>query len=244
MGPPLKSWRHPIRVFRHGTVCCTEMMTQIVPKAPKWTFGQLRRQCDEERAAALSPGPLLAAIPKSTYTREPVYSFPHATSIMPRVRPASSPPGPTYVPRTKPTTPRYSFGSTKRPCPFQGEGGPGPRAVPHPEDVAAPKYSIGARRGTKETTSPGPGQYRPRIRDNVRVPAWGKGGDSPPVRLQSATPGPYHFELGMGGKHGPSYTMTPRREEKVDDTRRRLAPQYTYFGYNDFGHSECDCPQP
>jgi len=235
MGPPLASWRDPVAVHRHGTPCCTHMLTQIAEKSPKWTFGKRPQERVEE-----SPGPTKADA-RLTYPRDPVYSFPHAVP-----RPESAPPGPCYVPPSTPTTPRYSFGSTKRQSPFVGDDGPGPISYSVPDEKHGPKFSLGVRREKKKTKLPGPGNYDPRWREHVRSPRWGKGGFGYLQRPRSTTPCAMYYSPRML-PDGPAFSLGARRENE-DDRWRPLGPPYTYFGYNEFGHTSCTCadqpPEP
>jgi hypothetical protein len=235
MGPPLKSWREPVAVHRHGIPCCTHMLTQVAEKAPKWTFGKRPQEHIAESAGPQN------ADPKLTYQRDPVYSFPHAAP-----RPVSCPPGPNYVPSNSPTTPRYSFGSTPRQSPFPGDAGPGPRSYTVPDTKHGPKFSFGSRREKKKFPVPGPGTYDKRWQETVRSPRWGKDGFAYLQRPRSTTPCSMYYSPRMVGD-GPSFSLGARIEHE-DDSWRPLGPPYTYFGYNDFGHTTCLCddqpPEP
>lgn len=209
------------------------MLTQVAEKAPKWTFGGKRK----EVLPGPAPGPAFVN-PPDKYTREPAYTFP--TGSPPPRRPISAPPGPKNVP-LQPTTPKWSFGSVSRPDPFAPEAGPGPglRAMPS----SGPKYSFGGRPRAKTSHGgPGPNDYKPMRPESARVARWGMppAGREPPPAGPGPGPGPR-----SGKPQGPAYSFRPRLDEKPVDDARPLGPQWTYFGYNDFGHSGCDnCKEP
>lgn len=241
MGPPLRSWRKEVKVWRNGIPCCTEMLTQIAEKAPKWTMGGKPRDLEAER---LAPGPLNVK-PPDKYPRDAVYSFPQGRERP--ERPSSAPPGPKYKPRITPTTPRYSFGKTPRPHPFAPPPGPGP-ILSHTEP-GGPKYSCAPRRPMnffEGPDTPSPQYYAPKRPRSARGPRYGP--DSAPQRPPGAPPGswpppPAH---GPGPDYlppqeppGPRYSIRPLFPEKPTEDLRHLGPPWTYFGYNDFGHSDC-----
>lgn len=221
MGPPLPSWQREVRVFRHGIPCCSEMLCQIAEKAPKWTFGG--KWHDPKRQD--EPGPCLGEIPNTKYPRDPCYSFGRAKAE----RPSSAPPGPRNIP-LNPSTPSWGFGTCPRPPPFPGDPGPGPgRLKPGP---TGPQYSMQPRRPERLKT-PGPGFTRPRCPAKKQGPKWG---DPPrPERPRSAGPGHYYYPKTGGG---PAYSMQARPPDKEEDWRP-LGHQYTYFGYDEFGHTSC-----
>jgi len=222
MGPPLNSWRKEVRVYRNGIPCCTEMLTQVAEKEPKWTIPG--RAKDPEAAATPGPGHVP---PVDKYPRAPGYSFPRS-----KERPSSAPPGRGFMkPKLDPTTPKYSFGTNPRPPAFPGEPGPGPgKACPPP---GGPKYSIRLKPPDRnQGLGPGPA-FKPPISFDKHGPRYGK---ERPQRPRSAGPGPTYRPKLDPGK---SYSMQPRRPDHDDGNWRPLGPQWTYFGYNDFGHSEC-----
>jgi len=239
MGPPCQSWRKEVAVFRHGMVCCHDMLTQCAEKAPKWTMGQ-KLPGKEEKG---QPGPTGVKAPDK-FPRDGVFSFGNPGRP---ARPSSAPPGPRFNKPLDSTTPKYSFGTTKRPPAFPGEPGPGPHQGPR-KDMPGPKFSMPGRYHTKGEGGPGPGQYRterPRRPQSAPGPRWGprpRGGEPP----SADGPGPSYVEKPKQG--GPKFSMRPRLDPKLPEEWRQLGPPYTYFGYDDFGHSECvhcdDIPNP
>jgi len=240
MAPTLPSWQKDVAVFRHGEPHCTEMLCQCAEKAPKWSFagGKGHRVHDE-----LAYNPDFSVITHDTspkrYTKDPTFSFGHSRSAStPNMRST----GPDYCPRTSSTTPLYSFGSTKRPSPFPGQEGPGPE-LQHPALKGGPRYSMRSR-GSGKRTSGGPGpEYVPRDLTHAPAPRWGRDRCSSNygTRTRSASiggPGPYYFRDTML-HDGPAYSMCDdRRKAKQEIDKRQLGNPWTYFGYDDFGHTE------
>jgi hypothetical protein len=237
MGPPLQSWRKEVRVFRNGIPCCTEMLTQVAEKAPKWTIG--KRMQDPETMGNPTPGPLGVKGPDK-FARDPVYSFPRGG---PPDRPSSAPPGPRLLnPRLNPSTPKWGFGTNPRPSPFEPQPGPGAGNVRPPRE--GPHYSMPGRRrvpSKKTEDTPGPGNYFPRRPRSAYGPRWGveKPGQQRPHRPPNRGPGPSYVPPAVCGRDGPSYSFRPNLQEKPDTDPRVLGPPWTYFGYNDFGRSDC-----
>lgn len=235
MGPPLASWRKEVRVFRYGEPCCTHMLTQQgTPKAPKWTFGGKRKDPEEGN---LYPGPDHCPEPQR-YANPPAYSFPGRGRPS---RPQSAPPGPKYEVPLNPSTPKWSFSKVERPHPFAPPDGPGPENPRRP--TGGPRYSFGKVPPGKKVGPPGPGpsDYRPRRPKSAHGVPMG-----PPPRPTKEDPrGPGPTYVPHPGPGGPSYSFRPKLEEKPDDHWRQLGPPWTYFGYNDFGHSGCEnCHEP
>jgi len=232
MGPPLASWRKEIKVFRHGEPCCTHMLTQVAEKAPKWTIPGKPK----DPPVAPAPGPGFTN-PPDKYPREPAYTMRGAPQ---HPRPASAP-GLRNLP-LNPTTPKWGFGTCPRPDPFapSGPSGHGPDKLPAPP--RGPKYSIGGRpqRKRPKSAGPGPNDYRPRRPGSARVTGWGKAPEGRDGPASAPGPGPP-----LLAPVGPSYSMRPQLDQKSDDHWRQLGPPWTYFGYNDFGHSGCEnCWEP
>lgn len=209
------------------------MLTQVAEKAPKWTIPGKPK----DPPVGPAPGPGFTN-PPDKYPREPAYSFGGAPKDL---RSASAPPGLRNI-RLNPTTPKWGFGSCPRPDPFAPSkpSGHGPEKLPAPSRGL--KYSIGGRpqRKRPKTAGPGPNDYRPRRPGSARVTGWGKAPAPRDRPLSAPGPGPP-----LPGPNGPSYSMRPRLDEKDDDHWRQLGPPWTYFGYNDFGHSGCEnCWEP
>lgn len=243
MAPPLPSWQKKVPVFRHGEPHCTEMLCQCAEKAPKWSFaGGKGHRVDEE----ITHNPDFNVITHDTspkrYTKDPTFSFGHSHS-----RSVSTPPnmrsaGLDYCPRNSSSTPFYSFGSTKRPSPFPGQEGPGPE-LRHPAFKDGPRYSMGSRgpqrkRAVLGPDGPGP-DYVPRDLKHATAPRWGRDDNVRKSRSASVGgPGPYYFRDAMI-HDGPAYSMgDDKRKAKQDVDKRQLGNQWTYFGYDDFGHTE------
>lgn len=223
----MKSWQEKVAVFRHGTPCAAELLTQVDWKAPKYSFSGRPK---EKQESGVGP---VAVPPTDQYPRAPKYSF--GTPADHSRRPQSAPPGLRNIP-LKPTTPSWGFGTTGRPPAFRGEPGPGPCA-PGP-GMGGPKYSL-RQRHRERKPDPTPGLINPGGQASRRGPKWAPGRD--PTRRRSG-PGPSYCHPPFGG--GPAYSVRPRRPDKEDDTWRPLGHQYTYFGYNDYGRSgqyDCAC---
>merc|ERR1719456_495044 len=161
MGPPHERWREPVTVFRHGHPRNAEMRTQIVHKAPKWTFGTKRSDSPRENF----PGPHFPADVHrdnfGKYTRDPAWTFPGPCGSPSWDRPLSAPPGGIYVP-LKPSTPSWGFGTSRRDPPRADTPGPGPGAyvLKTPRGV---KVSITPRNiELPKPELPGPTSYTPR----------------------------------------------------------------------------------
>jgi len=210
------------------------MLTQQgTEKAPKWTIGGRLKDPAEVKHA--TPGPTGVQGPDK-FPREPCYSFPGGRTSAPG-RPASAPAGPRgYNPRMNPTTPKWGFGSTKRPDPFAADPGPGPGKVHEPR--GGPRYSMPPRRknNTGGPEGPGPGFYKPKRPRSAYGPRWGPEGPKP-QKPQDSGPGPNYVP--QAGNDGPSCSFLVNPPEKPDGNWRQLGPPWTYFGYNDFGRSDC-----
>jgi len=227
-------------VFRNGIPCCTHMLTQCATKAPKWT---IPHKPHEPHESDLHPGPE-GCPPPDKYPRDVGYTFDRAGPPKKR-RPESAPPGPRFVPPSNPTTPRYSFGTTPRSAPFGSYSGarpeeptPGPlgaAAIPH-----GPKYSMTARpppTKAKGGDAPGPGGYipRPQRPQSAKGPRFVR--ENPDIVPRFVGPGPNYMP--SQEPPGQAFSIRPPIIEKEDDNWRQLGPPYTYFGYNDFGRSDC-----
>mmetsp|Transcript_3898 Transcript_3898/g.12606 ORF Transcript_3898/g.12606 Transcript_3898/m.12606 type:complete len:265 (+) Transcript_3898:130-924(+) len=262
MGPPHPAWQHKTAVFRHTGKMAHEMLTQCVDKAPKWSFnGRPKDHTDQ----ATTAGPI-AVNDNCRRNRDPTYSFgppggPNAADKLGSKRgfgrPISAPPGPEYVP-LGPTTPQYSFGTTKRGCPFPDMGNnlsPGPAAFNDPRVSRGPKFSMEPRRGSsRHPDGPGPGGFVPKHPGGAtHAPHWGKpkprDGDRRPDSLgASGGGGGSKLYSSFGGLGGPSYSLGARRGTEIGmgdggqgpggrNNTRDLGPSFTHFGYNDFGRA-------
>lgn len=253
MGPPHPSWKKEIQTFRNGHPHATEQLCQQggAWKAPKWTFGQ---KVTGIVGTVNDLGPTgIGNPPDSRYPTDPVFTFgvpagdPRASqSRLNRGR--SAPPGPNFLPAHDPTTPKWSFGTTKRPDPFNPFGvksGPGPKDIRG--GPGGPKYSFppGPQRdsGYGPGDTPSPDFYGPRRPEKNPGPRYGPGTvlDTIPKNPQLGI-GPNFNPLPFRG--GPAYSFRPQLPDGGDGMPKgyhdgwTLPPQYTYFGYNEFGH--CD----
>lgn len=249
MGPPHPSWKKEVQTFRNGHPHATEQLCQLGSawKAPKWTFG---RKFSGVGGAGSAPGPAhIGNPPDSRYATDPVFSFgvppgdPRASRSLNRTR--SAPPGPDFKPPHDPTTPKWSFGTTPRPCPFGSKSAPGPYDIRG--GPGGPKYSFppGPQRGKHlHGNTPSPDYYGPLGRPgNAIGPRVGPDtvltGDLP--KKPPYGPGPNYMP--PWNVNGPAYSFRPQLPalgEKPGDMPGgwTLPPQYTYFGYNEYGH--CD----
>mmetsp|Transcript_6117 Transcript_6117/g.13585 ORF Transcript_6117/g.13585 Transcript_6117/m.13585 type:complete len:242 (+) Transcript_6117:142-867(+) len=241
MGRTLPGWRRNPPIHRHGEPCATHMRTQIVHKAPKWSI-QGKRSDGNPRP---TPGPQTPVdVDLVRYYREPAYSFgsaPPKDSGRGDRRPASAPAGPRSLRPLDPTTPLYSFGTTKRELPFAVPPGPGPGAH-HPsarDSRSGPHYSMKGRPLSKtQDGGPGPTSYRPRpTSPNDRGHVLARSSREP--RSVSVGPGPSAVDFPF--TNSAKYSMGARLPDKPDISGRPLGPPFTHFGYDEFGHSRCVC---
>jgi len=213
------------------------MLCQCAEKAPKWTFGggkghELNATMHDEKVTAFTA--ITHDMSPKKYKKEPAFTFgvlrPDSVTLRP---------GPDYCPRTSTSTPRYGFGSTKRPSPFPGEPGPGP-GFQLPERKDGPKFSMRGKRDKADKAEPGPADYDvSRSGSHALAPRWGRSAKSE-RRKRSASvgaPGPAYFKSSMM-HDGPAYSLGAQRKEHFEEDRRQLGKPYTYFGYDDFGHTE------
>lgn len=247
------------------------MLTQIVDKAPKWSFtGRPKDAVDQ----ATTAGPI-AVKTSCKYQRDPTYSFgppggPDSGGLDGSKgygRPGSAPPGPLYTPLA-PTTPHYSFGTTKRGCPFpdvNNSVSPGPSAFSDPRYSRGPKFSMEPRRSSsRRSDGPGPGGFVPKRSSGATfAPHWGKpkprdgDADARSRSLGGYGSGGAH-DLGGGGGtggpyafgQGPSYSMGARRgmENGIGDgggggggakgTNGKLATRELGPNFSHFGYND------
>jgi len=225
------------------------MRTQIVHKAPKWSIQGKR----SEPSLGPAPGPQSPVnVDKVKYFREPAYSFGNAPakdlggSGGAEQRANSAPAGPRGAPPLGPTTPLYSFGTTKREMPFAISPGPGPGSH-HPwgsdkDGRGGPKYSIKGRPTSKavQDGGPGPCSYRPRPPSPIgRGQIMAHSDRSPKMSRSRSAIGPGPSVVHMPFSSSAKYSMGLRLPEKVDISGRPLGPPFTHFGYDDHGHSKC-----
>mmetsp|Transcript_29457 Transcript_29457/g.67858 ORF Transcript_29457/g.67858 Transcript_29457/m.67858 type:complete len:247 (+) Transcript_29457:80-820(+) len=246
MGRTLPSWRRDPPIHRHGEPCCTHMRTQIIHKAPKWSIQGKRKDPSDKP----TPGPQSPVnIDAVRYYKEPAYSFGNPPPKdrergSEGKRPFSAPAGPRSLPAPGPTTPLYSFGTTRRELPFAVPPGPGPGAH-HPsqrDSSGGPKYSIKGRPRSRTVQDGGPGPHSYRVRPpspTGRAPPFPRA--LPPRSSSSLGPGPGGPSLNQTWDSGVKYSMGMRLPDKVDTSGRRLGPPFTHFGYDEFGHTRCVC---
>lgn len=242
MAPTLPSWKKECRVWRHGEAPQHEMLCQVAEKAPKWSFsGGKGHQVHEGLGKNTDFNVIPHDLPDKKFTKDPEFSFGmrRSASAPSATRRPGGTAGLDYRPRDQSTTPLYSFGSTKRPSPFPGQGGPGPQV--QRSTLKGPKYSMGGSRGNyAKGGGPGPADYLLRDTSHSPSPTWGRGDNKTRKQRHASVggPGPHYYRDTMF-QDGPAYSMgSDERMPKRDVDTRHIGHNWTYFGYDDFGHTE------
>jgi len=89
----------------------------------------------------------------------------------------------------------------------------------------------------RDVTGPGPADYL--LRENAPKPAprWGNSTEAKQRSASVGGPGPSYYHNTM--EHdGPAYSLGSRFKAKCPDDKRQIGNPWTYFGYDDFGHTE------